>query len=136
MSYLGYDRDVGGWVQRIPPDLPLALMDLAMGGIYLLAGPGRTSSPTFALAKAIMPIRAWGAIVTLVGLLLLITLLTSMCRRWLTLGIRVVGPATFAMWSLVQLFNAIQTPSAAIAGVPIYAYLAFRHTFAPVPKDR
>lgn len=124
---------------RIPPDVPLALMDLAIGLIYALGPTSRESSPAFQTAKAMLawtgaPMRVWGALFVLVGLLVVYAV-HHPTRPVVTL-LRIAGPSLFVMWALMLGLSAVANPRAALAGIPSYIYLAYRHSIAPAVARR
>jgi hypothetical protein len=126
-------------ISKLPPDLPLALMDLAIGSAYLLSGQQRSTSAAFRVARALLPMWVWGACFLLVGSLLLGVVITTWARPerrvshavWV---LRVLGATLFAMWAIMFLLSGIRDQHAALAGVPVYLYLAYRHSFAPAGR--
>lgn len=124
-------------ISDFPPDLPLALMDVVIGVILVVASPLRSSAATFRVARALLPMWAWGVYFLVVGLALLAAVvyvwIWSDHNRhppgvWL---LRVLSSALFTMWALMFLLSGIKDQHAALIGVPVYLYLAYRHSFAP-----
>lgn len=117
---------------RVPPDVPLALMDIAIGLIYLIGPSPRTSAASFYAAKVLLPIRVWGVIFVLVGALVWLT--TRRPHRCMTTAVRVLGPTLYVMWALTFLLSALTLHTAAMSGVPSYLYLAYRHGIVPATR--
>lgn len=49
-------------------------LNIGLGAVLVLGEPARTSSFSFAVARDLLPIRAWGAAFMLVGLVVLFAL--------------------------------------------------------------
>jgi hypothetical protein len=41
-----------------------------------------------------------------------------------------VGPALYVMWAVMFLISGLRSAEASFAGVPIYLYLAYRHSLS------
>jgi hypothetical protein len=89
-------------------------------GVGIIAGgPGRWSSPAYAVVKQIPggP-NTWGIILILAGV---ITIIGSVTREWL---IKTVGLVTIILWSLCFSFGAFaawfQSSTAGTTGGPVY----------------
>jgi len=127
-------------------------MDIAIGLLLLLGPSARTASPSFSVAKAIMPVQAWGVLFIVLGhtLLVAVQIGREMVRERdpkalardirlysrVSYAIRVIGPTLFVMWATMFVVAAIEAPAAGFAGIPTYLFLAFRHSFAPVGRER
>lgn len=118
---------------RVPPDLPLGLMDVAIGLTFLLGPQPPSYAPAVSIARTLLgwtgaPLRAWGLIFLLLGGLIMVVL------RWpryhLVSVIRIIGPALYVMWAGMYGIAAYYHP-VTLAGLPSYAYLAYRHSIAP-----
>lgn len=123
-------RYVSAWT-RVPPDFPLALMDLLIGVLFVVA-PGRTRSPSYAVAKSICPMDVWGLGFIIIGLSLLASMIWGW--DWAEGIVRVFGPVLFVMWAVLYLLAALDDSKAGLVGVFTFPFLAFRHFFAPVRR--
>jgi hypothetical protein len=127
-------------------------MDIAIGAIYLFGPSARLSSPAFTVAKDlasfvadplhIEPMRVWGTAFVFVGVLLFGAVYlseTPVIKEYITgwpTVVQTLGAALFVMWALMFLLSAFEEPTAGITGIPVYVYLAYRHTFAPARPRR
>lgn len=117
-------------VTHIPPDFPLAIMDLAVGGLLVLGGDGRAQSLGFSTARQLAPIQGWGFAFLLLGSMLMLAIKLPTSDRWVGL-VRVLGPSLCVMWASMYLISGLANDHVSFIGVPSYLYLAYRHSFAP-----
>lgn len=109
-------------VTRQPGRL-LALLNLAIGLSLLLGSPTRTSSPSYSVAKALMPIDAWGLL-----------FITGAVVCWTACGLGrrgavlvAFGAGIHGFWALQLLRAAMWDQRAALTGIVVYTWLAVLH---------
>lgn len=117
-------------VLRVPPDIPLAIMDGAIGALLIMGGNARANGPSFMTARGLAPIQAWGCAFIALSLVLALALVLPQ-RHGLASAVRIFGPSLCVMWACMYLLSGLANHSASFIGVPPYLYLAYRHSFAP-----
>lgn len=110
-----------GWIDQ--PGHLLALLNTALGLSLLFGSPARTSSPAFAVAKAVLPTTAWGLLFITAGLV---------CARASRHGrpsAVLVGlcAGIHAFWATTLVQAAYQDPHVALTGAVVYSWLALLH---------
>lgn len=123
-------------VVRVPPDIPLAIMDLAIGLLYVLQPGPRTTAPALSVARSLLPIHYWGVVFITLAVVLGTAVWgvragASSAARVTSWVVQVGGSALFIMWALMYFLAAIEEPKASLVGIPTFLYLGYRHTFAP-----
>jgi hypothetical protein len=105
------------------PGMILALLNLILGTLLLAGDPLRTSSPSFAGPKALMPIALWGLLFLLGGLI---------CASAANIGrlgavAVAAGGGIHAFWATCLWMSAAAEPRAALTGIGVYAWVALLH---------
>lgn len=112
------------WLSGMTPRLWLfALTDVTLGLVLLVGAPARTSAPSFAVAKQVLPIHTWGALLLAVGLTV-IALRLSHQRAVVPLCL---GGAYYLFWLGTFALAGALNPAAALTALPPYAALAWGH---------
>lgn len=129
-------------VRKVPPDFALALVDVWIGTAFVLQDEARTAHVgIYDIALRLIPsMHVWGAMFLIIGLSLLYVVwhdhhhqerrdagLVGSAISWVQIG----GPALYAAWAVMALISAAFNNHASFAASGIYAFLAFRHSFAP-----
>jgi hypothetical protein len=114
-------RSGSGWIDQ--PGSLLGLLNLGLGLVLLMGAPSRTASPSLAVARQIMPIRAWGSLFLAAGF---VCLAAYHYGRW---GAVLVGAGAgiHAFWAGALLQAATHDKRAALTGVVVYGWLAMLH---------
>jgi hypothetical protein len=116
---------------RVPPDLPLSAMDLAIGVLLVVGGEGRAQSPGFTAARSLAPIEAWGGAFIILGMALFVAMHATERMGFALDVVRIFGPSLCVMWACMYTISGLTNHAASFIGVPPYLYLAYRHSFAP-----
>lgn len=109
------------WMHR--PGTLLSLVNVGLGVVLLLGDPLRTSSPSFASARQLLPIAVW-------GLLFLVGGIVCACAASIrTHGAVMVagGAGVHAFWAVSLAAAAKADEHAALTGVVVYAWIALCH---------
>lgn len=101
--------------------------DTALGLALLLGGPARTSSDAFRVIKTYAPITVWGAVLFLIGSLLLLGLLlhrsvVPAVHSRITGGLAIAGAMWGAFWFTALLQSAHADPRVALTGPVAYSF--------------
>lgn len=105
------------------PGTLIGLLDVGLGGALVFGAASRTSSLSFATAKQVAPVEAWGLAFLAVGLLLLWALRLDL----LGIAAALTGAALHTFWAVAFLAAAIWDGRAALTGIPVYMFVALVH---------
>lgn len=121
-----------------PNDAFIMLVDFWIGLSLVASNPRREHTAAYTVAREVMPVQAWGLLFAVLGS---VTLTAVTCRQIHKYGCfkvladvsRLVGPALYAFWAATFLIAAVTQNTASFVAVGAYVYLAYRHSFCPVP---
>lgn len=124
-----------------PNDIFIVLVDFWIGFTLLISNPKREHTPAYVVAREVMPIRAWGLLFIVLGLVALAALACRWAKRYRCFPVladvsRLGGPALYAFWAATFLIAGVTHSGASFVAVGAYLYLAYRHSFCPVPGSR
>lgn len=104
----------------------LAALSLLLGAVLTFGAPARTSSPSFAIAAQLLPIRLWGAL-----FLLAAAAVALLARRgWAGILTLHATAGLYAFWALAFTLAALADPRAALTGAVVYGWLTGLHLYA------
>lgn len=121
-----------------PSDIFIVLVDLWIGVALMVSNPRRERSAAYTVARAVMPVQVWGVLFTLLAATVLAALLLRKTGRYRAFKrmadfTRLAGPALYTFWGVTFFIAAVTQTSASFVAVGAYLYLAYRHSFCPVP---
>lgn len=115
---------------------PLLIPFIALAGWigcgYVLGAPVRTSTPSFAAARDLAPMPAWGAMFLLGAAALTVAAFVRDDRvpRWSL----AIGAVIYAWWGLLFLLTVVRDERASLNAPALYAFIAFIHVLAANPE--
>lgn len=132
-------------IRKVPPDLVLAAVDLWLGATFVVQSKERMPrNGVYLIATDLMSMRVWGALFAIVGAAVLyMSYLHHRRAGWVEMGmartaiawIQIGGPALFVAWATMAFISALVSEKASFSVAALYAFLAYRHTFAPDLPD-
>ena len=121
--------------------LILGLGDTLVGLGLLLASPTRTSSPAYTEIKRIAPVNTWGAVLLVVGLLMLTGFLahrhvTPSINRAVEALVGTLGAAWATFWATTLMRTAITDERVGYTGGALWLFfVAVPHLFLAFGKE-
>ena len=101
-----------------------ALASLLLGLAYWLGSPARTDGPQYDAVRDVMPMWAWGALLTAISG----PLLWAVGRHtWTTALTAALGTGWHTAWFLLFVSNALTSSNVAWAGAIVFGFLAYLH---------
>ena len=94
-------------------------------GAAYIADPSRTATPSFDVARSILPMPMWGA-VFLIGALVMTCALGTHSRTVMAWALT-VGGGIYTWWALLFGIGAITDPHASLNGWALYGFIAAVH---------
>lgn len=123
-------RDGQGWIDQ--PGSLLGILNTGIGTVLIIGSPLRTSSPSLAAARDLMPIHAWGVTFLLGGI---ICLAAHRLGRRGALAVA-VGAGIHAVWAATLIQAATWDQRAALTGIVVYSWIAFLHAVTGIRLAR
>jgi hypothetical protein len=114
------------------PGVLVGLLNLGLGLVLLFGAPSRTSSPSLAVAREAMPMRAWGLLFLIGGVVCLAAHLHR-TRGAVLVG---VGAGIHAFWAATLLEAADRDSHAGLTGCVVYGWVAVLHITVAVRLAR
>jgi hypothetical protein len=105
------------------PGVLLGLLNLALGLVLIHGAPARTSSPSLAVARDVMPMPAWGLLFLLGGVVCLLAGHLG-ARGAALVG---VGAGIHTFWAAALAQAALDDPRAGLTGFVVYGWVALLH---------
>lgn len=123
-------KDGKGWVDQ--PGTLLGILNGGLGTVLIVGAPLRTSSPSLAAARDLMPIRAWGLLFCFAGIICFFA--HHFGRR----GAFAVatGAGIHAVWATTLFQAATWDQRAALSGIVVYGWLSLLHALTGVRLAR
>lgn len=118
------------WIDQ--PGSLLGILNAGIGVSLLVGGPLRTSSPSLAAARALMPMHAWGVVFLLGGIVCLAA--HGHGRRGAYAV--AVGAGIHAVWAATLIQAAAWDRRAALTGIVVYSWLALLHAVTGIRLAR
>lgn len=123
-------RDGKSWIDQ--PGSLLGVLNIGLGVVLLIGSPLRTSTPSLAAARDLMPMKAWGGAFLLGGI---ICLGAHHAGRRGALAVA-VGAGIHAVWAATLIHSATWDQRAALTGIVVYGWLAFLHAVTGIRLAR
>ncbi len=110
-----------------------AFTSLLVGGLILVGGPRRFSSPVFDAARDLAPWWVWGGLMTAAGLLALVAAARHI--SWAARVGHMIACVVYLFLVFALITSAFTSPIAPLTGIGIYTGFAFIHALAAVSAD-